>query len=106
MIRLFLRFLGLCLLAAAFIFLIVDATRSVSSGTLFVTSIGDSVMALQPGKFVWARDFIESHVHRVIWDPVLVDLQRLPVWVVFGIIGGGTIRLGGKPVPKFGFSSR
>lgn len=106
MIRLFLRFLGLCLLAAAFVFLIVDATHSASSGTLYVTSIGESLVTLLPGKFVLVRDFIESHVHRVIWNPVLVDFLRVPVWLVLGVIGGLTIRLGSKPAPKFGFSSR
>ena len=106
MIRLFLRFLGLCLLAAAFVSLIVDATHSASSGTLYVTSTGESLMALLPGKFVLVREFIESHVHRVIWDPVLVDFLRVPVWIVFSVIGGLTIRLGSKPAPKFGFSNR
>ena len=59
-----------------------------------------------PRKFDLARDFIERHVHPFVWDPVLVDLLRLPQWLVFGVIGGLAIRLGGKPAPKFGFSSR
>ena len=106
MIRLFLRFLGLCLLAAAFVSLVVDTTHSVSSGTLYVTSIGESLMALLPDKFLLALDFIESHVHRVNWDPVLVEFLQLPTWLVVGFIGALTIRLGSKPAPKFGFSSR
>jgi hypothetical protein len=106
MFRLLLRFLGLCLLATAFVTLIVDAMRSVTSGTLYITSIGESLMALLPGSFVLARDFIERHVHPVIWDPVLIDLLRSPVWLALGVIGGLTIWLGGKPAPKFGFSSR
>jgi len=106
MFRLFLRFLGLCLLATAFVTLIVDATRSITSGTLSITSIDESFMALLPLKLVLARDFIEHHVHPVIWDPVLVDFLRLPIWLAFGVIGGLIIRLGSKPASKFGFSSR
>ena len=63
-------------------------------------------MALLPLKFVLARDFIEHHVHPVIWDPVLVDFLRLPIWLAFGVIGGLIIRLGSKPASKFGYSSR
>jgi hypothetical protein len=106
MFRLLLRVLGLCLLAAAFVTFIVDATHSVTSGTLHVTSIGECLTALVPGGFAVARDFVEAHVHRVIWDPIVVDLLRLPVWLACGAIGALAIRLGGKPAPKFGFSSR
>jgi hypothetical protein len=106
MFRLILRFLGLSLLAIAFVILIVDASHSIASGTLYVTSIGGSLMSLLPGKFVLARDFMEIHVHPLIWDPVLVDLLKLPLWLFFGVIGGLTIWLGSKPAPKFGFSSR
>jgi hypothetical protein len=106
MFRLVLRLLGLCLLAAAFVTLIVDATRSVTVGTLSVTSIDASFMALLPLKFGLARDFIEGRVPPVVWDPVFVDLLRLPTWIVCGVIGGLLIGLGSKPAPKFGYSSR
>jgi hypothetical protein len=106
MFRLFLRFLGLCLLASAFVSLIVDATHSITSGTVNVTSIGESLMALLPIKFVLARDFVERHVPPAVWDPVLVHLLRVPQWLALGVIGGLTAWLGGKPAPKFGWSSR
>lgn len=106
MIRLFLRFIGLCLLAAAFVTLIVDATRSATSGTLYVTSIGESFMAVLPSHFGLAQAFIERHIHPLVWDPIMVDLLRLPVWLAFGIAGALAIRLGSRPASKFGFSSR
>lgn len=100
-----LRFIGLCLLAAAFVFLILDGTRSLSSGTLFVTSLGDSLLAIASGKVDSARDFIERHIHPLLWD-VLTDLFKLPAWLAFGVLGGLIIRLGRKPASRFGFSSR
>ena len=56
MIRFFLRSLGLWVLAAGFIFLVYDGTKSIASNALFITRIKDvwssvhqsSMLALQP----------------------------------------------------------
>jgi hypothetical protein len=106
MFRLLLRFSGLCLLATAFVTLLVDVTRSVAGARLYVTPLGDTLMALAPGKLALTQAFVEDRVHPIIWDPVLVDLMRLPVWLAVGAIGCMAIWLGRKPAPRFGFSSR
>ncbi|MGH6813998.1 MAG: hypothetical protein ACREDM_17220 [Methylocella sp.] len=106
MFRLLMRFLGLCLLAIAFVTLLGDVTRSVSGARLCVTPLGETLMAVAPGKLALAQAFVERRVHPFVWDPVLVDLMRLPVWLAVGAIGYLAIRLGSKPAPRFGFSSR
>ena len=106
MFWLLLRFLGLCLLATAFAMLIVDATRSAMSGQLSITPVGDTLLALAPVKLAAVRVLIEQHVRPFIWDPVLVNLARMPVWLATAIAGILAARLGKKPAPKFGFSSR
>ncbi len=106
MFRLLLRFLGLCLLAIAFVTLLGDVTHSVAGARLSVTPLGETLMALAPGKLASAQAFVARQVHPFVWDPVLVDLMRLPVWLVVGAIGWLAIRLGSKPAPRFGFSSR
>jgi len=106
MFRLLLRFLGLCLLAAAFVTLLGDVTRSVAGARLYVTPLRETLVVLAPGKLALAQTFVERQVHPFIWDPVLVDLMRLPVWLALGAIGCLAIWLGRKPAPKFGFSSR
>jgi hypothetical protein len=106
MFRLFLRFLGLCLLATAFVTLLGDVTRSVAGARLSVTPLGETLMALAPGKLALAQAFVERHVHPIIWDPGLVDLMRLPVWLAAGVAGVLASWLATKPAPKFGFSSR
>jgi hypothetical protein len=106
MVRLLLRFLGLCLLAAAFVTLLGDVTRSVAGARLYVTPLRETLAALAPGKLALAQAFVERQVHPFIWDPVLVDLMRLPVWLALGAVGCLAIWLGSKPAPKFGFSSR
>jgi hypothetical protein len=106
MFRLFLRFLGLCFLATAFITLLGDVTRSVAGARLYVTPLGEALMGLAPDKVALAQAFVARRVHPFIWDPFLVDLMRLPVWLAVGAIGCLAIRLGRKPAPRFGFSSR
>jgi hypothetical protein len=106
MFRLVLRFLGLCLLATAFVTVVVDFTRSVAGGKEYVTPLGETLMVLAPREMALAQGFIERHVHPFIWDPILAHLMRLPVWLAVGVIGCLAVRLGRKPVPKFGFSSR
>jgi hypothetical protein len=106
MFRLLFRFLGLCLLATAFVTLLSDVRRSISGARLYVTPLDETLRALAPGKLALAQAFVEHQTYPFIWDPVLVDLIRLPVWLVVAIIGYLAIRLGSKPAPKFGFSSR
>jgi hypothetical protein len=106
MFRLFLRFLGLCFLATAFVTLLGDVTRSVAGARLSVTPLGETLMAVAPGKLALAQVFVARRIHPFIWDPVLVDLMRLPVWLAAGAIGCLAIRLSRKSAPRFGFSSR
>ncbi|MGH6830889.1 MAG: hypothetical protein ACREDG_07015 [Methylocella sp.] len=106
MFRRLLRFLGLCLLATAFVTLLGDVTRSVAGASLSVTPLGETLGALAPGKLTLAQAFVARQIHPLIWDPVLVDLMRLPVWLAVGAIGCLAIWLGSKPAPRFGFSSR
>ncbi|MGB8901796.1 MAG: hypothetical protein WCC90_22275 [Methylocella sp.] len=106
MFRLLLRLLGLCLLATAFVTLLGDVMRSVAGAKLYVTPLGETLMALAPDKLALARAFVEGRVHPFIWDPVLVDLMRLPVWFALGALGYLAIRLGRHPASRFGFSSR
>ncbi len=106
MFRLLMRFLGLCLVAAGFATLIVDLTRSYADGKLAVTTVGDRAAAFFPDKLALAQDVIEHHLHPFLWDPVLLDFQRLPIWVVAALGGALLFWLARKPAPKFGFSSR
>jgi hypothetical protein len=106
MLRLLLRFFGLCLLATAFVALLGDVTRSVAGSRLYVTPLGKWLMALAPGKMALAQAFVERQVHPFIWDPVMVDFMRLPVWLAVGAVGCLAVRLGRKPAPRFGYSSR
>jgi hypothetical protein len=106
MLRLLLRALGLFLLASAFITLIIDVMRSIAAATLHVTPIGETLMALDPGRWAFAQGFIERHLHPFVWNPILVELMRLPVWFGAGVAGGLVSWFAKKPGRKIGFWGR
>lgn len=106
MVRFCLRFLGLCLLAVAFITLLTDALHSFVGGIVNLTSLGQSLTMLLPGKLASLQDFIDRHLAPFLYDPALVTVLRLPVWLASGLAGTLCLKLGAKPAPKLGYSSQ
>jgi hypothetical protein len=103
MIRFLLRFIGLWLLAAGFIFLIYDGTKSIADHAVYFSKVIDvwstvhqnSLIALQPaieGKLPW------------LWNPALVSVLNQPAFLALGIIGTLLILLGRKKRPLIGYS--
>lgn len=78
MIRLLTRFLAQLLLAAAFIALIVDGTRSIAGGQLAVTSLQSGLSELFPAFYASLRASVSAR-SQWLWDPVMTGLMALPV---------------------------
>jgi hypothetical protein len=105
MIRLFFRFLGVLLLAAAFAALIVDGTKSIAASAILYTPTSDTASQIFPEKFKLLQPTLER-IHPMLWNPVMVDILRLPVWIIIASFGIVCLLLGRKPRPKIGYSSR
>ena len=105
MLRLFFRFVGLLVLAGAFVSLIVDGTRSVAARSTEILPLGRTATALAPDAFVKTHTFIETHAP-LLWDPVLVTILLLPTWLVLGVVGFVLLALSRRPAPKIGYSRR
>jgi hypothetical protein len=103
-IRFGLRFLSLCLLAAAFIMLVIDAKRSYASAALFSTPAGEALAAFAPEQWAAAQNFVERHAQ--LMSAALAEFARWPAWLCLAVCGAVLAWLGKKPRPKFGFSSR
>jgi hypothetical protein len=102
MIRFLLRFLGLWILAAGFIFLVYDGTKSIASSAVFMTRVKDvwgsihqtSMLALQPA--------LEG-IARILWDPAMTTFLDAPIALVLVIVGIVFLLLGRKKRPLIGY---
>jgi hypothetical protein len=106
MFRLTLRFLGLLLLAAAFAALVVDGTRSVAGGALSLATFEQTMLWLLPNKFPLLKAAAQHGLPSFLWDPVMVDVLKMPTWVVIGATGVLLMLVSQKQRPKIGYANR
>ena len=103
MIRFLLRFLGLCLLATAFFFLVYDGTKSIANQHLVYIKAGDVWAIVDQNSLNLAQNWLK---HRAVWawDPYMQAIFDLPTWVVLGIVAMILIVLGRKKKPLIGYA--
>ena len=104
MIRFLLRFIGLWILAAAFLLLIYDGTKSIAGKKVILTPFGEMWNAVHSTSLQLLQPAIERHVAGWLWDPVALSVLTAPAWLVLGIIGIVLIVLGRKQKPLIGYA--
>ncbi len=105
MFRFLARFLGLALLAAGFVGLVIDGTRSIANNAVSLTPLGEVAFRLFPRSFPLLEPAVTRHVHPFLWDPVLLNLLLLPAGLVAFALGALLLWLGRKPPEPIGFLS-
>jgi hypothetical protein len=103
MIRFLLRFVGLCLLAMAFVFFVYDGTKSIANQQFITMKVGDAWAIVDQNSLNAAQDWLKQKVAWA-WDPYLQTLFDLPTWVVFGVVAMILILLGRKKKPLIGYA--
>ena len=104
MIRFLLRFLGLWILAAAFIALVRDVTKVIAAANgLFFTALGKDWYDISPNSLQLIQPAIERHVAVWLWNPVIQTVLEQPTWLVLGVTGSILILLGRKKKPMIGY---
>jgi hypothetical protein len=103
MIRFLFRFVGLFVLAGAFIAFIYDGTKTIAGNNVYVTKLGDAWNAVHSTSLALLQPAIE---HRVpwLWDPVAVNVLAAPTWLVLAILGALLILIGRKKKRLIGYA--
>ena len=103
MIRFLFRFLGLWILAAAFLSLVIDGTKSIAANSLVITPLGKTWADIHSPSLQTLQPAVERHVAPWLWNPVLLNILTTPTWLVLGILGAILIVLGRRKKPLIGY---
>jgi hypothetical protein len=104
MIRFLLRFIGLICLAAGFILLIYDGTKSIAGNKVFLTSVRMLWELINAGSLAKLEPMIRPYAGGLLWDPLMVAILAAPSWSVLGVLGILFLLLGRKKKPLIGYA--
>jgi len=104
MIRFLLRFIGLLLLALAFIFVVYDGIRSISDGDFLVTKASYVWNATHDRSLQALQTLIEQNAGTEVWQLGIAPILDQPASAIFAVLGVILIVLGRKKKPLIGYS--
>jgi hypothetical protein len=104
MIRFVLRFIGLWILAVAFVALIRDGTKTIAGSAVTVTMLGKDWADINQNSLLLLQPAIERHVAVWLWNPVIQTALEQPTWLVLGALGAILVVLGRKKKPLIGYA--
>jgi len=104
MIRFLLRFFGLICLAAGFILLIYDGTKSIAGNRIFLTSVRALWELINAASLAKLEPAIRPYAGGLLWDPLMVTFLSAPSWSVLGFLGIVFLLLGRKKKPLIGYA--
>ncbi len=104
MIRFVLRFIGLLLLALAFIFVIYDGMKSIADHMFYATKVSQFWLDIHASSLQVLQAAVERNVSAGVWTLVVQPVLEQPAALVFGILGIVLIVLGRKKKPLIGYA--
>ncbi len=107
MFGLLFRIIGFCVLALALVLAVLDVTRSITAGTLVLTSLAQWWAVISPETLLSGQQTLSETIHPFLWDPVIVTLLQLPSWLICWVISMLLLWMGQKREARYGrFASR
>jgi hypothetical protein len=103
MIRFLLRFIGLCLLATAFVLFVYDGTKSLANHQILYMNVSDVWAIIDQTSLTVVQGWLKQRFTWA-WDPYLQRSFDLPAWVLVGLIAAILILLGRKKKPLIGYA--
>ena len=106
MIRFLLRFIGLLLLALAFIFVVYDGIRTISKsdGTLLITTTSYLWNSIHDGSLRGLQALVEQKLGAEAWQIGVAPVLDQPAAAIFCVLGIILIVLGRKKKPLIGYA--
>ena len=104
MIRFLFRFIGLLLLALAFIFVVYDGIRSISDGGLLITRASYVWNAINDHSLQTVQALVEKHISPDVWQLGIAPLLEQPASAIAAVLGVILIILGRKKKPLIGYA--
>ncbi len=102
MFRFLLRVLGLLLVAAGFVGLVIDGTRSIANSQVVLTPVGELGFALFPRSFPLLEPAV-TRVHPLLWDPIVRSLLLIPASILGFLLGIVLLWLGRRRPEPIGY---
>ena len=103
MIRFLFRFIGLWILAAGFVALVRDGTKSIAGNAVFVTRLADDWNNIQASSLESLKTLLERYTGDSGWEIVSTYVLAGPTWLVLGILGSILILIGRKKKALIGY---
>lgn len=103
MIRFLVRVIGLLLVAAGFVGVVVDGTRSIANHEISFAPLGEVLFQLFPRTFPMLEPAITRHISPVLWDPVLLTVLLWPASIVSFVLGAFLLWLSQKRPEPVGY---
>jgi len=108
MIRFLFRFIGLLCLAAAFVLVVYDGTKSIAANQLYFTSVRtlwELINAASLQAFSqWMKPLVAPYGGGVAWDPVMLAILAAPSWSLLGGLGIVLVLTGRRKKPLIGYA--
>ena len=102
MIRFLLRFLGLCLLATAFFFLVYDGTKSIANQHVVWTDLAQAWALVDQDNLAAVQSWVRQ---KAAWGDLYVQkVFDLPIWTFLAVAAMILILLGRKKRPLIGYA--
>jgi hypothetical protein len=103
LIRFVFRFIGLWTLAAGFVALVRDGTKSIAGNAVFITKLADDWTNIHAGSLDSLKVLVERYAGASGWEAVSAYVLAAPTWLVLGILGSILILIGRKKKALIGY---
>ncbi|NKB52489.1 MAG: hypothetical protein GKR97_09735 [Rhizobiaceae bacterium] len=101
------KIVGLFVLALAVVLAVLDITKSITASEMILTSLASSWVAISEKSLESTHELVLTWSHPYVWDPVLLNLLKLPSWLIFFLVAMILLKFGQRRENPYGrFSGR